>query len=97
MEFFFNPDSWISLLDDKENEYPRKQRPVLSDPSDVFGDGTTTNRDEVDGYIDATLDIPEINNEVKDLLQMSHVMRKTVYAICEQQRPRSACASAQSD
>ena len=28
---------------------------------------------------------------------MSHVMRKSVYAICEQQRRRSACASAQSD
>ena len=28
---------------------------------------------------------------------MSHVMRKTVYAICEQQRYRSAWASAQSD
>ena len=28
---------------------------------------------------------------------LSHVMRKTVYAICEQQRRRSACASAQSD
>ena len=28
---------------------------------------------------------------------MSHVMRKPVYAICEQQSRRSACASAQSD
>ena len=28
---------------------------------------------------------------------MRHVMRKPVYAICEQQRRRSACASAQSD
>ena len=28
---------------------------------------------------------------------MSHVMRKPVYVICEQQRRRSACASAQSD
>ena len=28
---------------------------------------------------------------------MSHVMRKPVYSICEQQRRRSACASAQSD
>ena len=28
---------------------------------------------------------------------LSHVMRKPVYAICEQQRCRSACASAQSD
>ena len=30
-------------------------------------------------------------------LYMSHVMRKAVFAICEQQRPRSACTSAQSD
>ena len=29
--------------------------------------------------------------------QLSHVMRKPVYAVCEQQRRRSACASAQSD
>ena len=29
--------------------------------------------------------------------QMSHVMRKPVFAICEQQRCRSICASAQSD
>ena len=29
--------------------------------------------------------------------QMSHVIRKPVFAICEQQRRRSACASAQSD
>ena len=28
---------------------------------------------------------------------MSHVMRKPTFAICEQQRRRSACASAQSD
>ena len=28
---------------------------------------------------------------------LSHVMRKPVYAICKQQRRRSACASAQSD
>ena len=30
-------------------------------------------------------------------LKLSHVMRKPVYAICEQQRRRSACAFAQSD
>ena len=29
--------------------------------------------------------------------KMSHIMRKPVYSICEQQRRRSACASAQSD
>ena len=31
------------------------------------------------------------------LYYLSHVMRKPVYALCEQQRRRSACASAQSD
>ena len=31
------------------------------------------------------------------LIQMSHVMTKPVFAVCEQQRHRSACASAQSD
>ena len=30
-------------------------------------------------------------------LNMSHVMRKPVYVICEQQKRRLACASAQSD
>ena len=30
-------------------------------------------------------------------VDLSHVMRKPVYAICEQHRRRSACASAQSD
>ena len=30
-------------------------------------------------------------------LLMSHAMRKPVYALCEQQKRRSACASAQSD
>ena len=29
--------------------------------------------------------------------QMGHIMRKPVYGICEQQRRRSACTSAQSD
>ena len=28
---------------------------------------------------------------------LSHIVRKPVYAICEQQRRRSACAAAQSD
>ena len=32
-----------------------------------------------------------------DILYMSQAMRKPVYAICEQQRRRSVCASAQSD
>ena len=32
----------------------------------------------------------------KEVGKLIHVMRKPVYAICEQQRPRSACASAQS-
>ena len=31
------------------------------------------------------------------LLKMGHIMRKLVYATCEQQRRRSACASTQSD
>ena len=48
----------------------------------------------------------ELSHEKRDLnimwfeiLQtyMSHVMRKPVYALCEQKRRRSACASVQSD
>ena len=31
------------------------------------------------------------------IIKLSHVMRKPVFAICEQQRRRSACASSQSD
>ena len=33
----------------------------------------------------------------KGACKLSHIMRKPVYTICEQQRRRSACASAQSD
>ena len=33
----------------------------------------------------------------RDVCQVSHVMTKPAFAICEQQRHRSACASAQSD
>ena len=32
-----------------------------------------------------------------DMRHMSHITRKPVYAICQQQRSRSACAFAQSD
>ena len=42
----------------------------------------------------STILIPEC---FRKLLNLSHVMRKPVDAICEQQRRRSACASAQSD
>ena len=38
----------------------------------------------------------EMDKEPITEIDMSHVMRKPVYAICEQQRRRSACASAQS-
>ena len=34
-------------------------------------------------------------NKQKAKINMSHVMRKLVYAICEQQRRRSACTSAE--
>ena len=33
----------------------------------------------------------------KGMYPMSHIMRKSVFALCEQQRRRSACASTQSD
>ena len=32
-----------------------------------------------------------------DINKMSHVMRKPIFTLCEQQKCRSACASAQSD
>ena len=56
-------DSWVQALDDKENKLPSK-RPVLTDPSKEFGESKVAKIDEVDGFIDASLDIPEINNEV---------------------------------
>ena len=56
-------DSWVQALDDKENKLPSK-RPVLTDPSEEFGESKVAKIDEVDGFIDASLDIPEINNEV---------------------------------
>ena len=40
-------------------------------------------------------DIPNVSLHHRN--QMGHVIRKPVYAICEEQRRRSACASAQSD
>ena len=39
--------------------------------------------------------MPYVNNKGAD--QLSRVIRKPVYALCEQQRCRSACASTQSD
>ena len=71
-------DSWIHSIDDKENKQPLKQRPMLTDPSDVFGDSNsltddkTSNPDEVDSYIEENLDIPEINNEV-NTVKSAHV------------------------
>ena len=53
----------MQALDDKENKLPSK-RPVLTDPSEEFGESKVAKIDEVDGFIDASLDIPEINNEV---------------------------------
>ena len=41
-------------------------------------------------------DMPCLNAHIYTY-NMSHVMRKPVFAICAQQRRRSACASAQSD
>ena len=39
----------------------------------------------------------DTGDHVPTTVYMSHVMRKPVYAMCEQQRRRSACASAQSN
>ena len=40
-------------------------------------------------------ELSETTSKVTD--QMSHVMTQPVFALCEQQRCRSACAAAQSD
>ena len=45
-----------------------------------------------------TIKVEPLSNEFSGATcKMSHVMRKPVYAICEQHWRRSACASAQSD
>ena len=44
-----------------------------------------------------SFDNSHINCHISPLKQMSPIMRKPVFAICEQQRCRSACASMQSD
>ena len=41
--------------------------------------------------------LSDLSNLTSGHFNMRHVMRKPVYAICEQQRRRSSCASAQSD
>ena len=46
----------------------------------------------------ASIDTPKTLQKYQlTTVQLRHVMRKPVFAICEQQRRRSACASAQSD
>ena len=72
--FWIFSDSWVQALDDKENKLPSK-RPVLTDPSEEFGESKVAKIDEVDGFIDASLDIPEINNEVL----LSFIMPSTYY------------------
>ena len=48
--------------------------------------------------LDATNSFPSNTAEVRHIyLKMGHIMRQSVFVICEQQRRRSACASTQSD
>jgi len=56
-------DTWMSGVDDKENTIPDGVVPKLSDPSE-FDTDYDKPFDEVDGYIDENLNLPEINNEV---------------------------------
>jgi len=53
----------MSGVDDKENTIPDGVVPKLSDPSE-FDTDYDKPFDEVDGYIDENLNLPEINNEV---------------------------------
>ena len=48
--------------------------------------------------LDATNSFPSDTADVRPIyLKIGHIMRKSVFVICEQQRRRSACASTQSD
>ena len=48
--------------------------------------------------LDATNSFPSNTAEIRHInLKMGHIMTKSVFVICEQQRRRSACASTQSD
>lgn len=59
-------DSWLSLVDDKENAIPYTNSPKLSDPSE-FSDPAEAPTDETDGFVEEILDLPEIINEKGEL------------------------------
>lgn len=43
---------------------PLSEKPKLSDPSEFSMDVTERGSDEVDAFVEESIDIPEINNEV---------------------------------
>lgn len=51
-------------IEDKENKVPLSEKPKLSDPSEFSMDVTERASDEVDAFVEESIDIPEINNEV---------------------------------
>ncbi|XP_053386505.1 ubiquitin carboxyl-terminal hydrolase 37-like [Mercenaria mercenaria] len=60
-------DSWLSLVEDKENKKPLSEKPKLSDPLEFSMDINDTSADEVDTYMEENIEIPEISNEKGEL------------------------------
>ncbi|XP_052814306.1 ubiquitin carboxyl-terminal hydrolase 37-like [Mya arenaria] len=65
--FMDEDDSWLSLVDDKENKKPEKDSPRLSDPAEFEENMADRRMDEVDGVNDTSFNFPEVNNEKGDL------------------------------
>ena len=65
--------------------------------TDFVGDYDQYYQDDIERACQRIYDMHEIIKQHAAKDNLSHVMRKPVYAICEQQRRRSACASAHSD
>lgn len=60
-------DTWLSLVEDKENKIPLSEKPTLSNPEEFSMDEMEGLHDEVDAFVEEDLDIPEIKNEKGDL------------------------------
>ena len=107
-KFHFD-SSHIKLLCTQEEiaravEEVKQQHPGLDVTTEDIIEKSWTKRQKAASQLLKKLDAVSILALVNLLLQyqnftvhLSHVMRKPVYAICEQQRHRSACAFMQSD
>ena len=87
----------MEVVEDNQAVYEKQSS--LVEKSLLVATATTAGSDSPAKPTDAAMEPAEdgFSGVVEDGWYLSHVMRKPVYVICEQQRRRSACASAQSD